>query len=193
MDPGAVLEALARPSEPWLARVGYYAVRPDRRHRHGRGLRARGGGAAHQGHQARPRDRDRLAAHASRSYDPALAARWRVAECATERRGHRRAAAGTDQLPELRRPRQAGGVLAARRVGARPGRSGAGTGHSRSPAATSACTTNRLSAASLPTAQIGVVGVLDDIDDLVRPQFAAARGHRRAARRDRPGHGRLCL
>jgi phosphoribosylformylglycinamidine synthase len=26
----------------------------------------------------------------------------------------------------------------------------------------------------LPTAQIGVVGVLDDIDDLVRPQFAAA-------------------
>ncbi len=45
----------------------------------------------------------------------------------------------------------------------------------------------------LPTAQIGIVGLLEDVALLVRPRFAATGRPRRAARRDRPGHGRIGL
>ena len=80
-----------------------------------------------------------------------------------QRRGHRRPAAGRHQLPQLRRSRAPGGVLAAPRGRPRPGRRvpGAGpAGHRRQRQPL-----QRIGArAHRADRQIGVVGLLDDID-----------------------------
>ena len=60
-----------------------------------------------------------------------------------QRVDHRRAAARRDELPQLRRPDPAGGVLAALGGGPRPRRTRASPSGCRSPAATSRCTTRR--------------------------------------------------
>ena len=114
--------------------------------------------------------------------DPWLGAAMSVAEAARNVADHRRAAAGRHELPQLRRPDPARGVLAAQRGRPRPVRRLPRARACRSPAATCRCTTRRPASAIAPTPEIGVVGLLEDVAKRVGPAFRAD-GQRRAARR----------
>ena len=164
----------ARPSRPVLAGVGHDAVRPDRWRRHARGQRARRGRPAGQGHDQGPGHGHRCRG-ARRAHRPVAGCRAGRRRVHPQRRGHRRAAAGRDQLPQLRQTRAARGVLAA---AARPCAAWA-TRAARwacpSPAATSASTTSRRDGRHRADRQIGVVGLLDDIGRARRARFPAVR------------------
>ena len=80
-----------------------------------------------------------------------------------QRRDHRRPAARRHELPELRRPDPARGVLAAERGASAASATRAGRSACRSPAATSRSTTSRRPGAIAPTPEIGVVGLLEDV------------------------------
>ena len=110
-----------------------------------------------------------------------------------QRVDHRRPAARRDELPQLRRPDPARGVLAAHRGRPRPRRRVPGARPARSPAATSRSTTSRRPGPIAPTAEIGVVGLLDDVDDARRPGLRPRPRRGPARRRDGPGPGRLGL
>ena len=105
--------------------------------------------------------------------DPWLGAALSRRRGDAQRLDHRRAAARRDELPQLRRPDPARGVLAAaaRAFAAWPTR--AWPSVCRSPAATSRSTTSRRPAPIAPTPEIGVVGLLDDVATLVGPAFDA--------------------
>ena len=75
--------------------------------------------------------------------DPYAGAAMSVAEATRNVSHHRRAAAGRHELPELRRPDAAGGVLAAQRGASAASATRAGRSGCRSPAATSRSTTSR--------------------------------------------------
>ena len=173
MDPGAVLLGAARLGQPRLARMRSSTSTtrrsgPTPSPGPGRGaavLRVKGTTkalvATTDGNAARRRARPVAGRRAGgRRGDP-------------QRLDHRRAAAGRHELPQLRRPDAARGVLAAdrgrarsrRRVpGARPAR------HRRQRLALQRVADGAIA----PTAEIGVVGLLDDVATLVGPAFALA-------------------
>ena len=116
MDPGAVLQALLGLAEPlaparWVYEQYDYTVAGEHRRRAGPGR----GRPAHQGHDQGARRRDRRATPRSARSTRGSARRCRVAEAARNVVDHRRPAAGRHELPQLRRPDAAGGVLAAER------------------------------------------------------------------------------
>ena len=86
----------------------------------------------------------------------------------------RRRAAGHDQQPQLRQPREAAHRLAADRVGARPRRRLPGAARRRSSAATSRSTTRAPTGPIYPTPVIGMVGRLPDARRAGRLGFARA-------------------
>ncbi len=120
-DPSSILLGAARLAQHRLEALGLRAVRRRRRLAHGAAPRGRGRRGADDP-RVRPRDR-----HLDRRERPARRVRPARrhdrggARVRPEPRLRRRRAAGVDQLPELRQPREAG-----RRVAARPLRNGAG-------------------------------------------------------------------
>ena len=121
MDPGAVLVALLGSAEPGVAPRGLPPVRLDGRRRHRRRARPRCRRPARQGDDegARRHDRRQPVRRRARS----VARRRAVGRRGDAQRvDHRRPAARRHELPQLRRPDPAGGVLAADRGRPRPRR-----------------------------------------------------------------------
>ena len=147
MDPGAGAAGAARRPEPGQPRLGHHALRRDRGRGHGRGQRARRGRAAHQGHAQGAGDGHRRL-RARRRPRPVAGCRARGRRVHAERGDHRCPAAGRHELPQLRQPGAPRGVLAARRRPFAASATRAARWACRSPAATSACTTNRRPARS---------------------------------------------
>ncbi len=174
MDPGAVLLGAPRLGEPRrrAARSSSSTTRPSGR------TPSPGPGAARPscGSRARPRRSSPRPTATRRvgALDPWLGAALTRRRGDAQRLDHRRAAARRDELPQLRRPDAARGVLAAdrgrprarRRVpGARPAR------HRRQRLALQRVADRRRSPRP---PEIGVVGLLDDVATLVGPAFAAS-------------------
>ena len=140
-------------------------------------------GPAGQGHDARRSSRRPTRNQAVGALDPWLGRGAERRRGDPQRRDHRRPAARRHELPELRRPDPAGGVLAADRGRPRPRPTRAGRSGCRSPAATSRSTTSRRRARSRRRPEIGVVGLLDDVATLRRARRSRARRRRDPARR----------
>ncbi len=143
MDPGAVLLALLGSPNLSSRRLVYEqydsTVGADTVAGPGRGaavLRVKG---TTQGPRRLDRRRTRPSACSTRGSGAALS----VAEADPQRVDHRRPAARRDQLPQLRRPDPAGGVLAAAARASAGWATPAARWACRSPAATSRSTTNR--------------------------------------------------
>ena len=197
MDPGAVLAGAARRPEPGQPRLGHDAVRRDRRHRHRRGRRTGGRRPAHQGQPQGARGGHRLPGGGGGPRSLARAPPWRSpsAPATSPSPAPGRWASPTASTSATRATR---GVLALHRVGARARATPAGRSACRSPAATSASTTQSPSGAILPTAQIGIVGLLEDVERRVstrlptggRPGRPRRRGVARAGRLGLRGAGR---
>ena len=186
MDPGAVLLALLGIAEPRLAprRSSSSTTRPSRR------TPSRVPGTARRSSASRARRRRSsprpMRTQAVGALDPWLGAALSVAEATRNVVDHRRAAARRHELPELRRPDAARGVLAAERGRPRPRRRvprARPAGHRRQRLAL-----QRVAGAGAiaPTPEIGVVGLLDDVALARRP------GVRGGRRRDRCSSARRC-
>ena len=140
----------------------------------------RRGRPAGQGHdQGARRDHGRQR-RPSAPLDPWLGAALRVAEATRNVVDHRRAPARRDELPQLRRPDPARGVLAADRGRPRPRPTRAGRSGCPSPAATSRSTTSRRPARSPRRPRSAWSACSTTSPTLVGPAFAAD------ARRDPP-------
>ena len=161
-DPGAVLPGAARLAEPLVAALGLRAVRPQRPGEHGRRARSRRGRAPDQGHDQGARRLDRRQRPGRRARP--VARRGDVGRRGRPQRGdHRRAAARRHQLPQLRRPDPARGVLAAQRGGPRPVRRlhrARAAGHRRQRLAVQRVARGRRSRRRPRSA---IVGLLDDV------------------------------
>ena len=147
------------------------------------------------GSRARPRRSSRrpTANQAVGALDPWLGAALSVAEATRNVADHRGPAARRHELPQLRRS-----DAARRRSGSSARRSAASATPAarsacRSPAATSRSTTNRRPGRSRPTPEIGVVGLLDDVDARVGPAFAGAGDAVVLVGESTPGLGRQRL
>ena len=112
MDPGAVLLALLGSAEPRLAPRRLPPVRLDGRGGHRRRPGSRRGGPAGQGHDQGARGDDRRQP-GRRGARPVARRGARGRRGDPQRLDHRRPAARRDELPQLRRPDPARGVLAA--------------------------------------------------------------------------------
>ena len=143
--------ALLGSAEPRLAPRGLPPVRLDGRGGHGRRARSRRGGPAGQGHDQGARGHDRRQP-GGRGARPVARRRPGGRRGDAQRVDHRRPAARRDELPQLRRPDPARGVLAAVRGRPRAGRRVPARSGCRSPAGTSRSTTNRRPGRSRPTA-----------------------------------------
>ena len=121
MDPGAVLLALLGSPNLASRRRRLRAVRLDGRGGHRRRTGPWCCRAAHQGHDQGARRVDRRQP-GGRRVDPYRGAAMSVAEATRNVEHHRCPAARRDELPQLRRPDPARGVLAAQRGRARPRR-----------------------------------------------------------------------
>ena len=193
MDPGAVLEALlGHPnlgSRAWVTTQYDQTVGTDTIE----GCEHGGGGAARQGHAQGARDRDRLASGGRRTTTRRWARALAVAECARNVASPAHGRWALTNCLNFGDPNEPEAYWQLARVGARPGRSGAARSACRSPAATSACTTSRRSAASCPPRRSASWACSTTSTTSSGRSSPTAGRPRRAARRDRPGHGRLGL
>ena len=141
-----------RVAEPAARAPRLRAVRPQRPGEHGRRSGSWRGGHAHQGHdEGAGRDDGRQRGRSARSI------RGSAPRCrrrgGPQRRDHRRPAAGRHELPQLRGPDAARGVLAAPGGGSAASATRAVRSACRSPAATSRSTTRRPAGAIAPDAR----------------------------------------
>ena len=118
--------------------------------------------------------------------DPWLGAALSRRRGDAQRLDHRRAAARRHELPQLRRPDPARGVLAAQRGRPRPRPTRAGRSGCRSPAATSRSTTSRRPARSRRRRRSASSACSRTSATLVGPAFVQAARRRPARRRGRP-------
>ena len=123
------------------------------------------------------------------AHDPWLGAAMAVAECARNVAITGARPLGVTNCLNFGDPTDAEAFWRLRRVGARARRRLPGAWACRSPAATSASTTPRRRDRIPPTAQIGIVGLLDDVERRVSPAFRqegdADRPRRRGVARAR--------